>query len=86
MQAPLHDSPHDDALATAVRAANRAADVIRAEAGTFADIREPDLSAVEDKSTNDFVTATDRAAQPPSWRFSTTRRRVSTCWRRKTTP
>jgi myo-inositol-1(or 4)-monophosphatase len=63
MQPPLHDSPHDDALATAVRAAHRAADVIQAEAGTFADIREPDLSEVEDKSTNDFVTATDRAAQ-----------------------
>lgn len=63
MQAPTHDSPHDDALATAVRAASRAADVIREEAGTFSEIRELDQNTVEDKSTNDFVTETDRAAQ-----------------------
>lgn len=63
MQVPTHDSPHDDALATAVRAALRAADVIREEAGTFSEIRDLDQNTVEDKSTNDFVTETDRAAQ-----------------------
>lgn len=55
MDLPTHDSPHDDALAVAVRAARRAAALIRDRAGQ--------LDQVRTKQTNDFVTATDEAAQ-----------------------
>lgn len=55
MTVPTHDSPHDDALAVAVRAAREGASVIRAQAGDMRDVRT--------KQTNDFVTATDEAAQ-----------------------
>ena len=55
MDVPSHDSPHDEALAVAVRAARRAAALIRDRTGQ----RE----AVRTKATNDFVTATDEAAQ-----------------------
>lgn len=55
MDFPTHDSPYDDALATAVRAARRGAAIIQREAGTLRDVRS--------KGTNDFVTATDEAAQ-----------------------
>ena len=55
MDFPTHDSPHDDLLRTAIRAARRGAAVIRQEANTQRDVRA--------KGTNDFVTATDEAAQ-----------------------
>ena len=55
MQVPDYGSPYDDALATAVEAARRASSLIRGDAG--------DLENVRDKGTNDFVTATDEAAQ-----------------------
>jgi myo-inositol-1(or 4)-monophosphatase len=55
MDAPAHDAPHDDVLAVAVRAARRAAAVIRE--------RGDRLGTVRTKQTNDFVTATDEAAQ-----------------------
>jgi myo-inositol-1(or 4)-monophosphatase len=55
MDAPSHDAPHDDDLRTAVQAVRRGASVIRARAG--------ELERVRDKGTNDFMTATDEAAQ-----------------------
>lgn len=55
MDIPTHDSVYDDALALAVRAAQKAAAVIRDRAGQRQQIRA--------KTTNDFVTATDEAAQ-----------------------
>ncbi len=55
MDSPAHDSSHDDLLAQAVRAAQQAADLIRERAGR--------LDQVQAKRTNDFVTATDKAAQ-----------------------
>ena len=55
MDVPAHDSPYDDDLRTAVQAARRGASVIQAQAGQ--------LEGVRDKDTNDFVTATDEAAQ-----------------------
>lgn len=55
MDIPTHDSPYEDALALAVRAARKAAAVIRDRAGHRQQIRA--------KTTNDFVTATDEAAQ-----------------------
>lgn len=55
MKVPTHDSPYDDALDVAVRAANRAGEVIRNSADSFDDVRA--------KGLNDFVTATDEAAQ-----------------------
>lgn len=55
MKIPTHDSPYDDALDVAVRAANRAGEVIRDSAGSLGDVRA--------KGTNDFVTTTDEAAQ-----------------------
>jgi myo-inositol-1(or 4)-monophosphatase len=55
MTAPAHDSPYDDALARAVRAARSAATLIRDQAGR--------LDQVRAKRTNDFVTATDEAAE-----------------------
>jgi myo-inositol-1(or 4)-monophosphatase len=55
MVLPSHDSPHDDALGGAVRAARRGAEVIREHAGRLDDVRA--------KGINDFVTATDEAAQ-----------------------
>lgn len=55
MDVPAHDSPYDDDLRTAVQAARRGASVIRAQAGQ--------LERVRNKDTNDFVTATDEAAQ-----------------------
>jgi len=60
---PTHDSPYDDACATAVRAARRGAEVIRAEAGTFDDLQSAASAVQERKGVNDFVTATDHAAQ-----------------------
>jgi myo-inositol-1(or 4)-monophosphatase len=55
MELPIHDSPHDDALETAVRAARQAAAVIRDQAGPLEDVRA--------KMRNDFVTETDEKAQ-----------------------
>lgn len=55
MDHPTHDSPYDDQLATAITAAHRGAAVIRREVGTPRNVRA--------KGTNDFVTATDEAAQ-----------------------
>lgn len=55
MDVPTHDSPYDDMLAQAVRAARHAADLIRDRAG--------ELDQVRAKRTNDFVTVTDEAAQ-----------------------
>ena len=55
MEIPTHDSPYDDALETAVRAARRAAVVIRDQAGPLEDVRA--------KMRNDFVTETDEKAQ-----------------------
>jgi myo-inositol-1(or 4)-monophosphatase len=63
MTLPSHGSPHDDVLATAVRAARRAGAVIREAAGPFDDPTDEEDEQVEDKGVNDFVTATDRAAQ-----------------------
>jgi myo-inositol-1(or 4)-monophosphatase len=55
MDVPSHESPHDEALALAVRAARAAAALIRERAGRHEGIRA--------KTTNDFVTDTDEAAQ-----------------------
>ncbi len=55
MDVPTHDSAYDDALGVAVRAARRGGEVIREHAGRLDDVRA--------KGTNDFVTATDEAAQ-----------------------
>jgi myo-inositol-1(or 4)-monophosphatase len=55
MEIPTHDSPYDDALETAVRAARRAATLIRDQSGSLADVRA--------KMRNDFVTKTDEEAQ-----------------------
>ena len=55
METPTHDSPYDDALETAVRAARRAAVVIRDQAGPPKEVRA--------KMRNDFVTETDEKAQ-----------------------
>jgi len=55
MTVPTHDSPHDEALGVAVRAARTAAGLIRDRTGR----RE----AIRAKTTNDFVTETDEAAQ-----------------------
>lgn len=55
MEIPAHDSPYDEALEGAVRAARRAAAVIREQAGSLEDVRA--------KGRNDFVTETDEAAQ-----------------------
>jgi myo-inositol-1(or 4)-monophosphatase len=55
METPAHDSPYDDALKTAVRAARQAAAVIRDQAGPLEDVRA--------KMRNDFVTETDEKAQ-----------------------
>lgn len=55
MEIPAHASPYDDSLAVAVRAADRAASIIRDSAGSLDDVRV--------KGVNDFVTTTDEAAQ-----------------------
>ena len=55
MALPVHDSHYDDALGGAVRAARRGAEIIREHAGRLDDVRA--------KGVNDFVTATDEAAQ-----------------------
>jgi myo-inositol-1(or 4)-monophosphatase len=55
MDFPAHDSDYDDALGVAVRAARRGAAIIREHAGRLDDVRA--------KGINDFVTATDEAAQ-----------------------
>lgn len=55
MESPTHDSPYDDALALAVRAARAGAEIIREHAGQLEEVRA--------KGVNDFVTATDEAAQ-----------------------
>jgi myo-inositol-1(or 4)-monophosphatase len=55
MDTPSHDSPHDARLAAAVNAAREGAAVIRDQAGR--------LDRVRRKGVNDFVTATDEAAQ-----------------------
>ena len=55
MESPSHDSPHDPVLGVAVRAAHRGAEIIRDHAGRLDEVRE--------KGVNDFVTATDEAAQ-----------------------
>ena len=55
MASPSHDSPHDPVLGVAVRAAHRGAEIIRDHAGRLDEVRE--------KGVNDFVTATDEAAQ-----------------------
>jgi myo-inositol-1(or 4)-monophosphatase len=55
MAPPSHNSPYDEVLAVAVRAARRAAGLIRDHAGRRDEVRT--------KATNDFVTATDEAAQ-----------------------
>jgi len=55
MDVPSHDSPHDETLAVAVQAARAAATLIRSRAGRREEIRT--------KTTNDFVTETDEAAQ-----------------------
>lgn len=55
MEIPSHDSPYDDALEEAVRAAREAASIIRTQAGPMNDVRA--------KGKNDFVTETDEKAQ-----------------------
>lgn len=55
MDSPIHNSPYDDALETAVRAARRAASRIRAQSGELHEVRA--------KMRNDFVTETDEDAQ-----------------------
>lgn len=55
MSVPTHASSYDSLLAAAVQAAERGADLIREREGQ----RDP----VRTKNTNDFVTATDEAAQ-----------------------
>ncbi|HKL87396.1 MAG TPA: inositol monophosphatase family protein [Salinibacter sp.] len=55
MEPPSHNSPHDSVLGVAVRAAHRGAEIIRDHAGRLDEVRE--------KGINDFVTATDEAAQ-----------------------
>jgi myo-inositol-1(or 4)-monophosphatase len=55
MSVPTHSSAYDDALEVAVRAARRGAAIIREHAGRLDDVRA--------KGINDFVTATDEAAQ-----------------------
>lgn len=55
MEIPSHDSPYDDALAVAVRAAEAGAAVIRDQIGELENVRA--------KDPNDFVTETDEAAQ-----------------------
>lgn len=55
MELPSHDSPYDDALEVAVRAARRGAVVIERQEGELENVRA--------KDTNDFVTETDEAAQ-----------------------
>lgn len=55
MELPSHDSPYDEALAVAVRAARRGAAVIERQEGELENVRV--------KDTNDFVTETDEAAQ-----------------------
>jgi len=55
MDFPTHDSPYDLLLNEAVRAARRAAAVIRDQAGAMGPVR--------DKGRNDFVTETDEQAQ-----------------------
>lgn len=55
MEVLAHDSPYDEALAGAVRAAQEGAMVIREQAGPLEDVRA--------KGRNDFVTETDEAAQ-----------------------
>jgi len=55
MTVPSHNSPYDADVEVAVRAARRAADIIRDHAGHLDDVRA--------KGVNDFVTATDDAAQ-----------------------
>jgi len=55
MPTPTHDSPYDDVLAAAVRAARQGAAVIQEHAG--------ERHTVRAKQTNDFVTAADEAAQ-----------------------
>lgn len=55
MKTPIHNSPYDEALATAVRAARRAADVIRDRSGSLKNVRA--------KQRNDFVTEVDEEAQ-----------------------
>jgi myo-inositol-1(or 4)-monophosphatase len=55
MSIPTHNSGYADALGVAVQAARRGADVIREHAGR--------LDQVRAKGINDFVTATDEAAQ-----------------------
>ncbi|MFP4228916.1 MAG: inositol monophosphatase family protein [Salinivenus sp.] len=52
---PVHNSPYDEVLEGAVRAARRGARPIREHAGQ--------LDRVRAKGQNDFVTATDEAAQ-----------------------
>jgi myo-inositol-1(or 4)-monophosphatase len=54
-ESPTHNSPYDDALATAVQAARRAARVIRERTGALENVRA--------KGQNDFVTEVDEAAQ-----------------------
>lgn len=55
MDIPTHNSSYDDALAVAVRAARAGAEIIREHAGRLDEVRA--------KGVNDFVTATDEAAQ-----------------------
>ena len=55
MEPPTHDSPYDDDVETAVRAARCAAAVIRDQSGSLNNVRA--------KMRNDFVTETDEAAQ-----------------------
>jgi myo-inositol-1(or 4)-monophosphatase len=55
MALPSHNSDDDEALGAAVRAARRGAEIIREHAGRLDDVRA--------KGINDFVTATDEAAQ-----------------------
>lgn len=55
MEIPSHDSPYDDALSVAVRAAAAGATVIRDQVGELENVRA--------KDPNDFVTQTDEAAQ-----------------------
>ncbi|MFB6272815.1 MAG: inositol monophosphatase [Salinibacter sp.] len=55
MEAPTHDSPYDSLLETAVRAARRAASIIREQSGS--------PNGVRAKRRNDFVTETDKEAQ-----------------------
>ena len=55
MTVPTHDSPYDDVLTRAVRAARRGAALIRDRSG--------ELDQIRAKQTNDFVTEVDEAAQ-----------------------